>query len=200
MGSAQGQLLLGSVREDLQTWTLLTRDGAPGCMLLTQSEPVEFPGSEETTDVTFPEAHHIRALAQLPLSPPPLCPALSLVSSLLLPEPPIEKKMNGRRQEDKGQPCSSSRLDSLGKWCSHALPQPPLRTEPQRYRSGPFPQPPVQANASCPHCPGENPPAIQTPLASPPPSIASFRLAWFFQSTAPVESLQLKSLLGLYGI
>lgn len=49
---------------------------------------MEFPGSEETTDVTFPEAHHIRALTQLPLSPPPICPVLSLVRSLPLPEPP----------------------------------------------------------------------------------------------------------------
>lgn len=81
-------------------------DQTPGCVPLTQSETVEFPGSEETTDVTFPEAHHIRALTQLPLSPPPLCPVLSLVSSLPLPEPlstPIGKKMNGRPQEDRGQ-------------------------------------------------------------------------------------------------
>lgn len=57
-------------------------DQTPGCVLLTKSVPVEFPGSEETTDVTVPEAHHIRALTQLPLSPPPRCPGLSLVSSL----------------------------------------------------------------------------------------------------------------------
>lgn len=104
----------------------------PGCVPLTQSETVEFPGSEETTDVTFPEAHHIRALTQLPLSPPPLCPVLSLVSSLQLPEPlsaPIGKKMNGRPQEDRGQLCSSSRLDSLGKWCSHAHCPFPATTE-----------------------------------------------------------------------
>lgn len=63
-------------------------DQTPGCRLVTQSEAVEFPGSEETTDVTFPKAHHIRALTQLPLSPPPLCPVLSLVSSLQLPARP----------------------------------------------------------------------------------------------------------------
>lgn len=154
-------------------------DQTPGCrLLMTQPGAVEFPGSEETTDVTFPEAHHIRALTQLPLSPPPppLCPVRSLVSSRQLPEPlstPVGKKMNGRPQEDRGQPCSSSRLDSMGKWCSHAHRPFPTTTE-DSPRVTPF-WPISSTSSPDKHIlsifPGtilrEAPPAIQTPQAAP---------------------------------
>lgn len=46
------------------------------------AETVEFPDSEETPDATFLKPHHIRALTQLPLSPP-LCLLQGLLSSLL---------------------------------------------------------------------------------------------------------------------
>lgn len=114
-------LILGSVRklwpyrhrlgQPLEVGGRVIMEKTPGCVLLMQSEWVEFPGPEETTGVTFSQVHHIRPLTQLPLSLPPLCPALSLVSSLQLPEllqgkKKKKKKMNGRPQEDRGQPCS----------------------------------------------------------------------------------------------
>lgn len=90
--------------------------------LRVEPETVEFPGSEETPDATYPETPSHPDSDQLPLSPPPR-PLLGLLSSLLPPGSPsasLGRRMDEDPWDDIRQPDTRyiSGVDPTGLWLS----------------------------------------------------------------------------------